>query len=449
MSHLTGDQLSALLDGALEGRAREEAERHLETCAACREALAGLSAQESDLRAALEHDPGEAYFDEFAARVSGRLRAAGLSGAQARPAEGRALSDWFRSPRKLAWVTSTAAVVVVAGIVMITGREWKMPLLSSREIEKPAPQGESARPPVAQPEAAAPAPAARKSAPAPGEAPARGDQAKGEAPSAARLQQAPGPSAPTSRAYEVRRSPSGEDVPVHRPGEFVYRPPRAAAPPPAAPGQPVRVTKQRYATPMGATNEAQASRGGARPATQEEGATAQVAAPEPSPAAPATAGKAATAADQARTYAYQQEAEQKLDSARKLAEQVPRATPAFGNVRAFNRDAADPFAGQSTYTRTTARNAQRLTALAERMGVPSAWDSAAGEWDRVLLDTAGGPLENETRYQVARARYMAWHGGATEIRTKRATEALEAFLARVTSGARHDQARRWLAEVKP
>jgi selenocysteine-specific elongation factor len=43
MSHLTEEQLSALVDRALEGRARSEAERHLESCAACREALAGLA----------------------------------------------------------------------------------------------------------------------------------------------------------------------------------------------------------------------------------------------------------------------------------------------------------------------------------------------------------------------------------------------------------------------
>ncbi len=79
-SHLTPEQLSALVDGALAGRARDEAERHLATCAACRDALAALSAQEEALRRTLTHDPGEAYFESFAGRVQERIRAADAAG---------------------------------------------------------------------------------------------------------------------------------------------------------------------------------------------------------------------------------------------------------------------------------------------------------------------------------------------------------------------------------
>ena len=93
MNHLTEDQLGALADGMLEGGERAAAERHLASCAACRESLAGLLAVDGDLRGALGHDPGEAYFDTFAARVGGRIRAAGLRGAQARAPEGRGLAE--------------------------------------------------------------------------------------------------------------------------------------------------------------------------------------------------------------------------------------------------------------------------------------------------------------------------------------------------------------------
>ena len=78
MSHLTNEQLSELLDGALDREARELAERHLESCGECRETLAALGAQDSMLQKALEHDPGDAYFEDFAAQVGGRIRAAGL-----------------------------------------------------------------------------------------------------------------------------------------------------------------------------------------------------------------------------------------------------------------------------------------------------------------------------------------------------------------------------------
>src|SRR5206468_355507 len=73
--HLTSEQLSALLDGALPARAAAEAERHVAGCASCRDALAALGAQEESLRRALTHDPGDAYFATFAERVSERIRA--------------------------------------------------------------------------------------------------------------------------------------------------------------------------------------------------------------------------------------------------------------------------------------------------------------------------------------------------------------------------------------
>ena len=104
MSHLTDEQLSALADGALEGGARASAERHLETCAGCRERAGRTRGPGPRAASVLEHDPGEDYFESFVGRVGGRLRAAGLKGAQAREPEGRSLADWFRSPRKLALV---------------------------------------------------------------------------------------------------------------------------------------------------------------------------------------------------------------------------------------------------------------------------------------------------------------------------------------------------------
>ena len=120
MNHLTPDQLSALLDGALSDGERERAERHMAECATCRDALAALAAQDRALTPLLEHDPGDAYFQSFAARVEDRIRAAGLKGAQAR--EGDRWLGWLRSPRRLAWVGAVAVVTVGAGVVMLTTR---------------------------------------------------------------------------------------------------------------------------------------------------------------------------------------------------------------------------------------------------------------------------------------------------------------------------------------
>ena len=74
---------------------------------------------------------------------------------------------------------------------------------------------------------------------------------------------------------------------------------------------------------------------------------------------------------------------------------------------------ADEFSGQPTFTSLHGKNARRLTSLAEAMDRAPAWDSAAEEWAMLLLGTAGTPLETETRFQLARARYRAWQAGIT------------------------------------
>jgi len=107
VNHLTDEQISRRVDGALQGRALAEVEAHLAACAACREALATLVANDEALRPALTHDPGPEYFETFAARVEDRIRAAGLSGAQARERP----AAWG-SPRRLAWIGGLAALVV-------------------------------------------------------------------------------------------------------------------------------------------------------------------------------------------------------------------------------------------------------------------------------------------------------------------------------------------------
>jgi len=117
MTHLTDRELSARLDDALTPRERERVDTHLSSCAACRDALAALASQDRELAAQRAHDPGEAYFESFAARVENRLRASGLAGAQARPDRGGAWG-WLHSPRALAHVGVAAALVVGAGVVL-------------------------------------------------------------------------------------------------------------------------------------------------------------------------------------------------------------------------------------------------------------------------------------------------------------------------------------------
>jgi hypothetical protein len=131
--HLTSQELSAHLDRALTGRAGEEAERHLGTCADCRESLAALAAQDAALRPALTHEPGEAYFESFAERVGERIRAAGPTEARTR-GQGFEFGRVFRSPRALTWVGAAAVVVVGAGLALMSGREVRPPDLRDRDL---------------------------------------------------------------------------------------------------------------------------------------------------------------------------------------------------------------------------------------------------------------------------------------------------------------------------
>jgi anti-sigma factor RsiW len=534
MSHLTDEQLSALADGALEGAARAAAERHLGACDACRQKLAGFVAQDGALRAALEHDPGEAYFETFAARVGGRLRAAGLGGAQARAqTEGRSLADWFRSPRKLALLGAVAAVVAGAGIVMLTTREARMPALREREIEARAEQE---------------APAGRAAAPAPPIAPVPVPTAGTEDKAVVRAPETPTPEtretsprggagrgvgsgAPLNRAYEVRRDASGEDVPVRKPGGFVYRPPERALAP-APPGAIVRAPKQRYAVPLESEKKGGVPRGGAQPAPADEEAPAtpvtDVSPGSLRPALPVRAGTAGapqaerssllreglpgpgricgeviddagrpiagaqvvnrssgasvrTAADgsfcleaggrsqEIAVMAVGFEPRWQTVAAEERARVVLRAVPVLSTqgetaARAGVRDArivggkgqprlsggapSASFDRWDTFTRIRGKNAQRLSALAEQVGTPSAWDSAAMEWQRVLEAVAGGPLESRVRYEIARARVLGWRADRTEIRAATARAALDAFLVQAPAGAERDAARGWLGQLK-
>jgi anti-sigma factor RsiW len=392
MNHLTEDQLSALADGALAAAARAEAERHLEECATCRDALAGLLALDRDLRGALEHDPGDAYFETFTARVGGRIRAAGLRGAQARAPEGRGLADWFRSPRKLAVVGAVATVVVGAGIVMLSTREVSLPVRHGSPLEERgvqvAPMTEA---PVTPPAGAPVAPPAGALATRPAQPPA-------PALDGARPRRV-GRGAPREaepRAERLAAAPDEQQETAIRVEDAVPAPvARAVAPPPPA-----------------ATNEAGAL------ASREKGG-------EP---AAAQETKSATTVrggglDEGPGTARVRQAKQTLTTAKE--------------------ESADAFGGQPTFTTLHGRNARRLTTLAETMRVAPAWDSAAEEWAFVLLGTRGTPLETETRYQLARARWRAWQAGVTERRTARAAEAFASFLAMAPAGAQRDSVRAW------
>lgn len=251
MKHLTHDQLSARLDGELHGRAAEEAERHLAACAECREALAELTAQEAVLRPALTHDPGEAYFESFAARVEDRVRAVGLAGAQRRERPS-GLGWLFGTPRGLAWAGATAAVLIAgAAIVLVTGEHVQAPHLRDRELTA---RGQQESAPATPPAGATRDDGARLDAMQQTEPPASDRRAtadpgfarpplaatdemarRKEAAAAPQSNQLLSGGAATSRAREARINEAGEEVPVARRERGDVPVSRSAPPPASAP----------------------------------------------------------------------------------------------------------------------------------------------------------------------------------------------------------------------
>jgi len=218
MNHLTDEQLSALLDDALEAGARAACDAHLAGCDACRARLAEASALDASLGRALTHDPGESYFTDFADRVAQRIAAQATGSApearrrlDAAPEApkartSRSVWSWLTSPRGLALAGSTAALLVTAGIAWMRFHDEQdvsralrqsAPSASESHASKQSIQGENdeARPPLAMPPAAS-APAAR-----PGGARTRSDAAPRD----------------LARMQEVRTLPNGEQVPVPQP----------------------------------------------------------------------------------------------------------------------------------------------------------------------------------------------------------------------------------------
>ena len=112
------------------------------------------------------------------------------------------------------------------------------------------------------------------------------------------------------------------------------------------------------------------------------------------------------------------------------------------------RGTPEAFDGLPAQSRALAKNAQRLTTIAETIGVAPAWDSAGAAWERVIEGVQGGPLESETRFQFARARFMAWQRAASEKSGAQAGQALRAFLAHAPQGAERDSAQAWLARLE-
>jgi len=128
------EQLSAYLDGELEGAARARVEAHVSACAACREELEELRALDVDLRRLPEPEPGPQYWSRFVQRVEARL--------PARPATGPAapferVAGWLFPSGRLGWLRP-AGVLLTATFLTYVGLHGYR---SKLDVPSETPQG--------------------------------------------------------------------------------------------------------------------------------------------------------------------------------------------------------------------------------------------------------------------------------------------------------------------
>lgn len=493
MSHLEDSELSALLDGALDDKARERAERHLAECAPCRESLAERTANDQALAVALAHDPGDAYFETFASRVQERLRtkrAAGL--APMRPG----FLAWFSSPRHLAWAGGVAALVVGAGLVFLTARESPLtelrnptvarraaqsaspppaapsapqdqlappPTLESRNEAEVAPQNQTELAP-ATPLASTP-PAAKDAAPPP----ASMSKIAKSSPSAtgtANKPKASGTRAPSANAGSTsgRRDAQGKEEPSAAKQSFASPPSTApaerqketakAAPAPISSAEEIQVVAPRPDGPLGRLCGKVRDRNG-RPVSGAQvviadRGTGVVTDAEgrycvDTPAGSYTLSVLALGYEPVRrtvTVGEKSESDVTLHAVSVL--ETPMALR--GGTAAML--ASDEYASWPADARSPARRARALADSAARRHSASAYDDAGAMWERALKATRGGDPELAARGALADARYHAWELSPTSKRAGQAVEALTAFLTRAPAGPARDLAARRLDQLR-
>lgn len=466
MNHLTDEQLSAHLDGALPPRDAEAATTHLAGCADCRARLADASALDASLSRALDHDPGEAYFASFADRVGERIAAearaaAAPARAAATPAPKRGWFAWWNSPRGLALAGGALALCAVAAVALVWSRQHGVDEFARSESALRQPE-------AARPQASAPAPTAQaRVATPPVSDDARAGAASGSLASrvlerdakdvmpsekqkraaAAKREESPAPgrldalkeaerTATSGRAQEVRPLPNGEFETVPpRPG-----PGNMPAPPAAAPAEPGRIPKP-LAQPMSA--------GAGANTTQMRDQASAPATPAPVADGAKFRGgvtKTLSALDKLESLAVRRpDARRQAINPGFMQSPAPAAVPeAKVAVRAepLPEDASAPEPEQTMIDR-----ARKLVEVAGRLHTALAWERAAEGWAKALAMASSDANAVAARFQIADARMHAWRTEDTPERLQAARAAVEAFLVTAPDGADRVKALAWRAAL--
>ena len=429
MKHLSPETLGTLLDGALNDAQRADAERHLEGCAECQRALAALLAQDALTLQALEHDPGEAYFESFASRVSERIGAEDAAAVNPR----RVAPGWWAAlwtPRGLAFAGSVAALLVVGILALEQSQSRRNVLTNPQLAERDAQQEAAPTTPQQGPELATVPQAANGGATAPfAAAPSAGTESKKSAPRASTLAEAPEQVAQQAPSRDERGDATGA---VRK--EF------AAAP-----------TAQQSVIPNGAGEERPSGSRKVQDVASKDALALQDAAP-----APLAAGKPADAVGAVRSELL------RSLKGRRAAPLEPQAqeTGATHSTKALaappslsggrtSMDKAATGVAWAPASRPLVASAESLSVIASAGNLAAAHDVAAVAWERVReVQAANSPGRFEAQARIAGARYAAWMVAATPVRSATARDALSGVMGMLPQGPRRQHFEAMLLRVR-
>jgi len=404
MIHLTPQQLSSYMDGELNEVSTELVRRHMGICEECTLKFAALEEQEEHLSHALVHEPGDAFFDRFAADVERLLpSSASRRGSSSPASRAAAVREAAREAAKDA-ATPTASHAAEA----------------------------ATDPPVAVPKPV-PAPALVE------EGLPLGDESDLDADE-------------TLAALSVGRT-MDEPPPRSRERKAPSVPPRARAT--QRPHQRQNIRRPAPSIPWYAALILAAIAGAAGVvASRTDPVSAWLDAhglgsrsPNPERVAPADPGLQAPPPEQGAPTPDVPEPQTSDNSDATVDDFVEPHPQAAGGRGGEATGTRDPFAGLPPAPLAQVRAAQRSKAAADAQPSADRYDAAADEWERTIPLLRGARQQSLSRLELATSRYRAWESEPTASRASSAAVAIRAYLAFAPQGAPRDLVRNWLARV--
>ena len=481
MIHLTAQQFSSYMDGELNEVSTELVRRHMGLCEECTLKFAALEVQEEHLSQALVHEPGDDFFDRFAAEVERQLAPGKESKRGPSPLASRAAAV-REAARKAAASTPFPSDESDLGDRPVVA---KRPTVESKPAPSPPPV---AKPPAPVPVAAEPPPPALS--PTPGD---EGDDAAFDddvvlaelsagrpvspevpiprptpvkqpvlEPASGRREAAARPSEQraAARSSEQKASPPAARPAARPTARPVQRRPQTRRPTPSIPwyaaailaliagASGVVVSRTDPVSAWLDSHKLESLLPGQKSATPVD-AGSSGAAPDQEPANRDAQEQAAGAGSESGRVAPPDDATQHADNSGNSDEDfepqpqaadwfIPPASTAVGR---------DPFADLPPSSLAQVRAAQRSKAAADASPSAARYEAAAAEWERTIPLLRGSRQQSLGRLELASSRYRAWENAPTEARAAMAAVALRTYLTLAPQGAPRDLVKSWLARV--